>query len=93
MRSNDTFNIITGEVKRQYTTNTHNRRFASLDVIRKMQQNNQQPKEKNPTLTNARPLGTAKDHQLYQYTYLPRNNTADNNQSLPCKICIHTEAT
>ena len=33
---NDNFNIITGEVKRGQHGNTHNRRFASLEVIRQM---------------------------------------------------------
>ncbi len=39
MRSNDTFNIITGETKRNYNATTHNRRFASLDVIKQMKEN------------------------------------------------------
>lgn len=86
MRSNDTFNIITGEIKRQYPTSTHNKRFASLDVVRKMQESFKHPQEKTLPTTNTRPLGTPKDHQLYQYSYLPRNNTADNTQALTRKL-------
>ncbi len=36
MRANDTFNIITGEVKHKFSANKTNRRFASLDVIRQL---------------------------------------------------------
>jgi hypothetical protein len=32
---NDNFNIITGEIKQQYSSSTHNKRFTSLDIIRK----------------------------------------------------------
>lgn len=69
MRMNDNFNIITGEVKRQYPATSHGKRFASLEVIKQMKENESHPNRSRIPTPNTSKLGTAKDNKLYQYSY------------------------
>jgi hypothetical protein len=71
MRPNDNYNIITGEVKHPRTTQSANKRFASLDIIRKMKEQTTQKHPADGQTALSRTLGKPRDHQLFQYAYLP----------------------
>lgn len=81
MRANDTFNIITGETKPAYPTNSQGRRFASLDVLKSMRQNEAQDARMHFPNINYNKLGTAKDSKLYQYGYGTKNSPLDRQYS------------
>ena len=82
MRMNDNYNIITGELKPPRTAPNPNKRFASLDVLRKMkEQPTHTPTNQLATLFN-RTLGKPKDHQLFQYSYLPSKTANGGTQAL-----------
>jgi hypothetical protein len=70
---NDNFNIITGECKPHVPNNSNNKRFTSLDVIRKMKENNLAKKEDAPSI-NHRRLGTPQDSKVFQYSYNSKDN-------------------
>jgi hypothetical protein len=75
MRMNDNYNIITGEYKPQVQSATHNRRFTSLDALRKMKESGREKKNEDAPNGHARRLGTAQDSKLYQYSYVSKGQT------------------
>lgn len=82
MRPNDNYNIITGEVKHPRSAQNHNKRFASLDIIKKMKEEScGRPAGQGLTPLN-RTLGKSRDHQLFQYSYLPPGTLNGRTQGL-----------
>jgi hypothetical protein len=69
---NDNYNIITGEYKPQAPSVSHNRRFTSLDVLRKMKENTGGKKNEDVPNAHHRRLGTPQDSKLYQYSYISK---------------------
>jgi hypothetical protein len=82
MRLNDNFNIITGECKPRATHSSNNRRFASLDLIRAMKEQDHHALRKDVPQHPHRGLGRPRDHQLYQYSYLPKSHFLGQTESL-----------
>ena len=74
MRMNDNYNIITGEFKPHVPSATQNRRFTSIDVLRKMKESDREKKSEAPYV-NQRRLGTPQDARLYQYSYVSNGKT------------------
>lgn len=72
MRTNDNFNIITGEIKQPHSHISNNQRFASLDVLRRMKEKKVHDRQEPLPSYNHRRLGTAQDSKLYQYSYIPK---------------------
>jgi hypothetical protein len=87
---NDNFNIITGELKPQQAANTQNRRFASLEVLRKIKETKGQENQGELPSFNHRKLGTAQDSKLYQYSYLPRDVTSIGQHPFKCILTFYT---
>jgi hypothetical protein len=79
---NDNFNIITGEFKPHVASTSHNRRFTSLDVLRKMKENTGTKKNEDVPSCNQRRLGTPQDSKLYQYSYIPKGYSSIKEQPL-----------
>jgi len=80
MRMNDNFNIITGEYKPHVANITNNRRFTSVDVLRKMKENNGGKKEDASSIHQRR-LGTPQDYKVFQYAYNSNDNAINQYQS------------
>lgn len=68
---NRDFNIITGEVKKEYPLNSTSRRFSSQAEIKKAKEKG----DYNLSIPNIRRLGTSSDSKAFMYGYNEGHNT------------------